>query len=392
MTELFIRLFIKNPNDIKEKSVRESYGRLGSAVGILCNILLCTLKIAVGLVTDSISIIADGLNNLSDMGSSVITMIGFKLAGKPADRDHPFGHGRTEYLSAFIVSMLIIIVGAELLISSVKTLINGEPSPSYSTVSLIILLISILLKFWMFVFNRKLGKKINSSALTATAQDSINDVIATCAILVAAIISTVFKPPFNLDAVMAICVAGFIMWSGVISAKGTIDEILGGPPDPEFVNEIRSEIMAFDGFLGVHDLIVHNYGPGRQFASVHVEVPQDVDLATCHEEIDLCEKLVGERLGVSLVIHMDPIDVNNERVSKTRTDMAKILTGIDERLTLHDFRMTPSTGRRTNLIFDVVVPSEFNISQSVLNRKICDKARELDPTFCCIITFDRDYT
>lgn len=392
MTELLIRMFVKNSNDTKSKSVRESYGRLGSAVGILCNILLCTLKIAVGLVTGSLSIVADGFNNLSDMGSSVITMIGFKLAGKPADRDHPFGHGRTEYLSAFIVSMLIIIVGAELLISSAKALINGESAPSYTPVSLIILLVSILLKLWMFIFNRKLGKRIASSALITTAQDSINDVIATCAILAAAVISTVFKLPFNLDAAMAIFVAGFIMWSGVTSAKGTIDEILGGPPDPEFVKEIRSEIMAFDGFLGVHDLIVHNYGPGRQFASVHVEVPQDVDLVSCHEEIDLCEKLVGERLGISLVIHMDPIDVNNERVLKTRADMSEILTGIDERLTLHDFRMTPSAGRRTNLIFDVVVPSEFNISQSELNRIICDKARTLDPTFCCIITFDRDFT
>lgn len=392
MTELLIRLFVKNPQDIGNIKVRERYGRLGSIVGIICNLLLCAVKILTGLAVGSISVIADGLNNLSDTGSSVITMIGFKLAGKPADKDHPFGHGRTEYLSAFIVSILIIIVGFELLTSSASTLIAGDPAPKYSIWALITLSASVLIKAWLFFFNRRLGKKIDSSALLATAQDSINDVIATLAILVAAVISTLISLPFNLDAVMAAGVALFILWSGIASAKDTINEMLGTPPDPRLVEQLREGILSFDGFLGVHDLIVHNYGPGRQFASVHVEVPQDIDIVSCHERIDLCEKLIGEKTGISLVIHMDPIDVNNERVAQTKSAVDDVIKAIDGRLTLHDFRMTPAAAHRTNLIFDVVVPADLKLTKLELNRIICHKAREIDPSFCCVITFDNDFT
>ena len=290
MTELLTKLFIKNSEDVSDGAVRLKYGTLGGAVGIVCNLFLCALKITVGLITASISIVADGLNNLSDMGSSIITMIGFKMAGKPADSDHPFGHGRMEYMSAFIVAMLILLVGAELFKSSVSALVTGEAMPTYSVWALIILAVSVLVKLWMCLFNRKLGKKIDSEALLATAQDSLNDMVTTSVILLSVGVSMLIKLPFNLDAVMGILVAAFILYSGLASAKDTLDEILGTPPDKKLINEIENTILSFKEFKGIHDLIIHNYGPGRQFASVHVEVPQDTDIVKCHEQIDLCEK------------------------------------------------------------------------------------------------------
>lgn len=392
MTELLIRLFVKNYRDTDDKAVRENYGTLGSGVGIACNIILCTVKIAIGLITGSMSVIADGLNNLSDMGSSVITMIGFKLSGKPADRDHPFGHGRMEYMSAFIVSILIIIVGVELCISSVKALIAGESAPVYDTVALVVLALSVAFKLWMYIFNRKLGNTISSGALLATAQDSVNDSIATAAILAAAIVSSLVSLPFNLDAVMATGVGLFIIWSGITSAKDTLDEILGGPPEKELIDQLEKEILSFEDFLGIHDLIVHNYGPGRQFASVHVEVPQDIDIVECHERIDICEKLVSEKVGISLVIHMDPIDVNNEEVANTRSMIGEAVKEIDSRITIHDFRMTPFAKERTNLIFDAVIPSDVKLTKSELDERIGQIARNINPTYVCVITYDDDYT
>ena len=392
MTALLIRLFIGKNADDAETKVREKYGLLASVTGIVCNILLSVLKIVVGFLFSAVSIIADGLNNLADMGSSVVNLIGFKLSSKPADRDHPFGHGRMEYMSAFIVSVLIILVGTELISSSVGILRDGTKAPKYSTLAIIVLCISIAFKFWMFLFNRKLAKKINSSALRATAQDCINDSIATAVILVCAIVTIFIELPFNLDAVAAIGVGIFIAFSGVSSAKETLDELLGKPPEKEQIENIEREIMSFQNFLGVHDLLIHNYGPGRQFASVHVEVPQNIDIATCHEQIDLCEKLVLERTGIELVIHMDPIDTDNEEVLLTRKALGEAIKSIDSRLTLHDFRMTPKTETRTNLIFDVVVPSDFKISNEDLKVKIGEVAKTINNTFCCVITLDNDYT
>lgn len=392
MTELLVRLFIKNPDDTNDVKVRGRYGLLCGLVGIACNVILCSLKIAVGIITSSISVIADGLNNLSDMGSSVITMIGFKLAGKPADSDHPFGHGRMEYMSAFVVSVIILIVGGELFISSVKDLLNGTAAPVYDKTAVIVLAVSILVKLWMFIFNRKLGKKINAEALMATAQDSINDCITTAVILAAVVISMLFKPSFNLDAVMAAAVALFIIYSGLSAARDTLNQILGEPPSKELTEAIENTIMSFDGFIGIHDLIVHNYGPGRQFASVHVEVPQDIDIVKCHEQIDICEKLVNERLDVALVIHMDPIDINDETVAAARSAMSDGLKKIDERLSLHDFRMTSGGENHTNLIFDVVVPSSVKISNADLDKRISETAKQINKGYICVITFDNDFT
>ncbi len=392
ISALLVRLFIKNHEDVKDNRVRQSYGTLGSVVGIICNLILCALKITVGFITGSISVAADGLNNLSDMGSSIVTMIGFKMAGKPADNDHPFGHGRIEYMSAFIVAVLILLVGFELLKTSITALIKGEISPEYSVTAAIILFISVLIKLWMFFFNRKLGKKICSEALTATAQDSLNDCIATTVILISVGISMLFTLPFNLDAVMGILVSIFILYSGISSAKNTLNDILGTPPEKELIESIEATIMSFKEFIGIHDLIVHNYGPGRQFASVHVEVPQNSNIVKCHEQIDLCEKLLYEKLDISVVIHMDPIDTENETVTETKLKLAESLKIINSSLTMHDFRMTPISDQRTNLIFDVVVPSSVKLSHKELDEKIKGLAKLINPTFMCVITFDNDFT
>ncbi len=392
MTELLAKLFIKDRENITDNEVRARYGNLGSIVGILCNLILCILKITVGSITGSISITADGLNNLSDMGSSVVTMIGFRLSNKPADSDHPFGHGRMEYMSAFIVAILILLVGFELLKSSASALIDKAPAPEYTIAALIILGVSVVIKFWMFLFNRKLGKKIDSESLIATAQDSLNDTVATIAILIAAGISYFIKLPFNLDAVMGLGVAIFILISGINAAKDVINLILGMPPEKELIENIKNNVMSFETFVGIHDLMVHNYGPGRQFASVHVEVPQTVDIVKCHEQIDLCEKHVKDTLGIELVIHMDPIDINNEAVNNAKEGLNKGLKEIDPQLTLHDFRMTPEADKKTNLIFDVVIPSGSKLTPQDLHLKINELAKQINPTYCCVITFDSDFT
>ncbi len=392
MTTLLTRLFIKNPDNVKDNTTRTAYGSLSGAVGIVCNLLLCIFKITVGSLTSSISIVADGFNNLSDMGSSVITILGFKLANKPADKDHPFGHGRIEYMSAFIVAILILLVGGELMKTSVTALIGGTPMPTYSTVSIIVLAVSVVFKVWLYIFNRKLGKKIESETLLATAQDSLNDSVATAVILLSVGISKLLTLSFNLDAVMGVAVALFILYAGFNAAKETLNRILGEPPEKELIKDLEKTILAYTEFVGIHDLIVHNYGPGRLFASVHVEVPQDIDIVACHEQIDLCEKEVFDKLKIALVIHMDPIDVNNEDVNTVKQQMVNGIKEINPELTLHDFRMTPFADRQTNLIFDVVLPQSLKIPQKELETKIKALAKEINHTFCCVITFDQDFT
>ncbi len=392
MTALLIKLFIKNSNDTKSAEARNRYCNFGSCVGIVANILLSAMKIAVGYLTASLSIVADGFNNLSDAGSSIVTLVGFKMANKPADRDHPFGHGRIEYVSAIIISFFILLVGFELLKDSAGALINKTPIPTFSNTAIIILVISIAVKCWLFFFNKKIGKAINSSAFVATAKDSLNDCIATGGVLISAVVTRFVALPFNLDAVVAGLVALFILWSGFCSARDTINQIMGLPPEPKLIKDICDTVLSFDEFYGIHDLMVHNYGPERQFASVHVEVPVGIDIVACHEKIDLCEKLIQEKFGVNLVIHMDPIDTNDETVAAARETMVNVLKEIDQKLTLHDFRMTPAGDTRTNLIFDVVMPSDLKLSENELNDTICQKAHECDKTYVCVITFDRDFT
>lgn len=390
MTRLLIRLFARK-GDVNDVRVRRSYGNLSGGAGIFCNALLCAFKITVGLLSGAMALVADGLNNLSDMGSCIITLIGFKLAAKPADRDHPYGHGRIECMSALLVAVVIILVGAELFKSSLKELISGSAAPGFSLAAVIALAVSIAVKLWMFFFNRTLAKRISSEALAAAARDSIGDTAATAAILVSVIVSALFPVPFNLDAAMALLVSLFIMWTGIITVRDTVSELLGTPPEPELIEEIRRTALSFDGFLGLHDLIVHSYGPGRRFASLHIEVPQDADMVLCHERIDLCEKLIYERTGVETVIHMDPIDTGSEtqRVKKIAEDAIK---EIDGRLSLHDFRMTPCGNERTNLIFDVVAPADYAGDPAALKEEISEKLRRADASYCCVITVDRDFT
>lgn len=386
MTALLLKLFIKQDENYPE--YRTKCGNLTGLVGIFCNLLLFGLKLAVGLLSASISIMADALNNLTDMGSSVVTMLGFRLASKPADPDHPYGHGRYEYISAFIVSGLIILVGVELFKSSLDKILNPTPL-SFGPLSVIILICSVLIKFWMFLFNRKVSKKIDSDAVKSTASDSLNDAIVTLAILVSVLVNIFWG--FAVDAYLGLAISLFILVAGFKTAKETLDPLLGQRLDMESAKELEREIMSFDGFLGVHDLITHNYGVGRSFASVHVEVPSNADIVKCHEQVDLCEKLVFEKTGVHLTIHMDPVETDNEKLNEAKSIIAARIRELHPSLTIHDFRMTPKSDERTNLIFDVVVPADMGGKNSELKKQIETIAREIDPTYCCVIEFDIDF-
>ena len=391
MDGFFNKIFKANA-DSGIPEIRERYGTACSVFGIICNLFLCSIKILCGIIIGSISVLADGFNNLSDIGSSLVSVIGFKLSSKPADSDHPFGHGRIEYMSAFIVSVLIIIVGADLLKSSAVTLINGKRMPEYGVLPIVILIISVLVKFFMFLLNRKVGKKISSELLIAAAKDSFNDVITSFAILVSIVISQVASPKMNIDAVMGILVSLFIIWSGLSSGKNTIDEILGKPPEKQLIDGIENTILSFDDFLGVHDLVVHNYGKGRLFASVHVEVPQTMDIVKCHERIDLCEKLVNEKFNVSLVIHMDPVDSENTETAEVKSKLLTLIKDIDENLSIHDFRITDKGSDNVILTFDLVIPSSLKLSKEEMQDKVSAAAKLINPKFSCIITFDNDFS
>lgn len=386
MTHLLFKL-IKNSKDTQNPTVRRGYITLGSAVGIACNILLFVFKLLIGILSGSVSILADAFNNLSDIGSSVVTVIGYRLSEKPADKEHPFGHGRIEYMSAMIVSFLIILVGVELLKSSFNKIINPtDLKIEFST--LFVLVFSILVKFWMFIFNRKIGKTINSTALVATARDSINDSISTSAVLIAVIINLVFK--INLDAYIGLGVAAFIIYSGIITIKEALDPLLGQPPSNETINSIVSIINSYDEFLGIHDLIVHDYGPGRSFASLHVEVPSNVDIVACHETIDACEKRLLNELNMEVVIHMDPIVTDDEYTLSVSKTVCEAVISVDNRLTVHDFRMVGGE-KQINLIFDVVIPNDLNDKNEKLKAKIDEKLKAIDNRYETVITFDRDY-
>ena len=389
MTRTLIKLFIKNRDDLSNPGVRFSYGMLGGITGICCNLILFVIKLLAGILSGSISIIADALNNLSDMGSSTVTLLGFKMANKPADNDHPFGHGRMEYMSAFIVAALIILVGFELLKSSVQKIISPGML-NISIITFIILGVSALIKFWMFLFNRKLGRIINSGALAATARDSINDVITTSTIIVSMAIQ--YFTDINLDPYAGIAVAIFILYSGYMTGKEALDPLLGAPPEQDLTKRLEELIASFDVFAGTHDLIVHNYGPNRCFASIHVEVPQNIDIVYCHEQIDLCERMAAERLALELVIHMDPIDTDNQTLKAVRNQLAEQIRELDPSMTIHDFRMTPRGQKRTNLIFDVVVPSGFRMTDDEIRNRINELSGKIDKTYCCVINIDHDFT
>ena len=387
MTKILLKLFIKDYNDTANPRVRRKYVNLGSAVGILCNIILFLIKLTIGLLAGSVSIMADAFNNLTDIGSSVVTLIGFRMSEKPADKEHPFGHGRFEYMSAMLVAIIILLVGFELFKSSIDKIINPTEL-NIEIYTIILLLISVIIKLWMFLFNKKLGKNINSSSLTATAQDSINDSIATSAVLVSIIVCSIFG--INIDPYIGLLVAAFICYSGIITIKETLDPLLGMPPEKETIDSIVSIVLKNESFVGIHDLIVHNYGPGRSFASLHVEVPADADIVSCHEVIDACEKELHNTLGIEVVIHMDPIATNDENIKSINRCVKMAILEYDGRLSIHDFRMV-NGAEQINLIFDVVVPNEVKKQDSEIKKEINNICKTLDSRYVAVITIDRDY-
>ena len=387
MTETLVRLFVKNSRDTADPAVRTAYGNLASWVGIFCNLLLCAGKFLAGTLSGSISIAADAVNNLSDASSSVVSLIGFKLGARPADEEHPYGHARFEYLAGLAVAVMVLVIGVELLKSSVEKILNPAPV-TFSWVAMAVLAASIAVKLWMALFNRALGKRINSGSLIATAADSRNDVLSTSAVLIASLISHFAQ--VELDGWMGAAVALFILYSGVGLVRDTIDPLLGLAPDPELVQHIHDKIMSYPGVLGTHDLMVHDYGPGRQFASVHVELAAEADVMASHELIDDIERdfLKNDRLPV--VIHFDPIVTSNAQVGDMRRWLAEAVKTIDPALTIHDLRMVPGMSH-TNIIFDCVTPPGFAMSSARLKDAISKLVSEKDPAYRCIITVESNF-
>ena len=336
LTKLLLKIFIKDYKNAADPMVRRKYISLGSIIGVLCNIVLFLIKFSIGFLAGSVSILADAFNNLTDIGSSIVTLIGYRLSVKPADKEHPFGHGRFEYMSAMLVAIIILLVGFELLKSSVEKIFNPTDL-KIELFTIVLLIVSVIIKLWMFLFNRKLGKSINSISLVATAQDSINDSVATFAVLVSILIFSIFN--INIDSYIGVLVAVFILYSGIKTIKETLDPLLGMPPEKETIEAITTMVLSNENFVGIHDLIVHNYGPGRSFASLHVEVHSDADIVACHEDVDACEKKIQSVLGIETVIHMDPIAVNDENTNRTKELVVNAIKKYNNKFSIHDFRM-----------------------------------------------------
>ena len=387
MTALLVKLFIKNPDNIKDPAVREKYGLLSGVVGIILNLLLSAGKFLAGMATSSISITADALNNLTDAASSVVTLVGFRLAGQKADADHPFGHGRMEYLSGLLVSLIILLVGFELLKSSVEKILHPE-EVAFSWVSVAILAASICVKLWMSLFNRGLSRRIGSAAMAATATDSLSDVVATSAVLAGVLVGRFTG--LHIDGFVGIVVAVFILRAGWGAAKDTLNPLLGQPPDPSLVTEIRRTVLAHDQVVGSHDLIIHDYGPGRSMMSLHAEVPVDADIMEVHDVIDGIEREIKAKFGIETSIHMDPIVTNDAHVNEVKAQVAELVRGVDAGMTIHDFRMTVGP-RHTNLIFDVVVPHSCPLTDDQVRQRISHAVKKLENTYYAVIQIDRSF-
>ncbi len=387
MTQLLLRLFIKETKGEHENGMRRRYGTLSGVVGICTNIVLVAGKLAVGLVSGSISIIADAVNNLSDAASSVVTLVGFRLAAKPADREHPFGHARFEYLSGLVVSIMILLIGVELLKSSVDKIIHPQ-AINASLTTVIVLLLSALLKLWQGSFYRTVARRISSAALMASATDSMSDVVSTASVLVSTAIA--WQTGLQLDAYMGLAVAVFILYSGIKMIKETLSPILGEAPDETLVREIEERIKAYDGVLGMHDLMVHSYGPGNSFASAHVEVDAKADILKSHDLIDNIEREISRDLSIQLVIHHDPVVTDDPELNELMAYVTGVVVGIDPSLNLHDFRIVRGP-THTNLIFDVVVPCGWAAPHAELADRIAAQIKRRDPNLYAVITIDSSY-
>ena len=388
MTNFLIKHFIPNASDVKSPAVRQRYGVVSGVVGILCNALLCTAKIAAGLLTGAVSIVADGINNLSDGGSCVVSLLGFKMAGKPADDKHPFGHGRIEYVAGLIVSFIIVLMGVELAKTSLDKIFHPEEI-IFSWITPAVLGIAILLKLWLCFFNRKMGDKIDSAVLRATAMDSLSDVAATSAVLAGFVIG--YWARVNLDGYLGVLVALFILYTGVSTAKGTLDLLLGEAPDPEFVKQMQQEVLSYPEIIGVHDLIVHNYGPGHSVVSLHAEVPCDVDILKIHDTIDNAERDLKKKFDCEVVIHMDPIITDDKETNEIHQKLSSIVRLLDSRVTIHDFRMVKGP-THTNLIFDIVVPHQFRLTDDQVVESLRQAVKALDARYEIVVNVDKAYT
>ncbi len=386
MISLLARLFIKDGRE--EAGLRKAYGILCGAVGIFLNILLFAGKFFAGAASGSIAVTADAFNNLSDAGSSFVTLLGFHLAGQKADSDHPFGHGRIEYLSGLAVSMLILLMGLELAKSSIGKILRPEPVDSGALVT-VILCASIAVKGYMWFYNRRLGKKLNSPAMQATALDSLSDCIATAAVLAATLIGR--HTHLLIDGWCGVLVACFILWSGFSAAKDTLDPLLGTPPTSDFVARIRQIVMAHQSIIGIHDLIVHDYGPGRVMISLHAEVSASENVLALHDEIDNVETELREKLGCEAVIHMDPIVTDDGVTEQTREKVEALVHCIDDAINIHDFRMVAGP-THTNVIFDAVVPFRFRLTDAEVEQKIKTAVRTLDGNYFAVVKVEKSYT
>ncbi|NLW78750.1 MAG: cation transporter [Ruminococcaceae bacterium] len=388
MTNWLIRLFVKNADDVKSPAVHTRYGWLAGLVGVICNVLLAAGKFVAGLLSGSIAIMGDAVNNLSDAAASVITLVGFKLGAKPADREHPFGHARFEYVAGLVVALLVMVIGVELFRTSIGKIITPEPV-DYSWVALIMLAVSILVKLWMALFNRNIGRRIGSATLQATFVDSRNDMIATAAVLIAALVARFTG--LNLDGWMGLAVAVFILISGIGMVRQTLNPLLGTAPDPEYVQYIAHKIESYPGVLGTHDLIVHDYGPGRRFASAHVEMDSDGDVLESHDVIDNIERDFLEQDQLHLIIHYDPIVTGDAMVDSARRWAQRQVEGIDPQLALHDFRLVDGPSH-TNYIFDVAVPPGYPTPPAELTQKIEAALQHGSKPIRLVLTVDDAYS
>lgn len=388
MTEFLVKRFVKDYEHTADPKVRTSYGVLASFVGIVCNILLFVAKLGTGIVIHSISVMADAFNNLSDAASSIIGFVGVKMAGKPADGDHPFGHGRIEYISAFIVAFLVIQVGFSLFKTSVGKIRNPEEM-TFHLASVVILLLSIGVKLWLGLFNRKLGKRVQSTVMMATAADSLGDVATTSSTIFSLVVFGVLG--WNIDGIVGLIVSVVVMVAGINIAKDTLAPLIGQAIDPAVYKQITDFVEKYDGIVGSHDLIVHNYGPSKSMASIHAEVPSEQNIEVSHEIVDTIERDCLRELGIFLVIHMDPVETHNEKAAALREKMAGLLNGLDSRLEFHDFRIVNGTDR-VNLIFDLVVPREYNPSmRGTIKDKISEEVQKWDSRLHCVITVENSY-
>ena len=389
MINLLTKVFVKNRDNVKDPDVRAAYGNMSGIIGIFLNLCLFAAKLIAGVFSSSISVVADAFNNLSDAGSSVVTFLGFKLANRPADKEHPFGHGRYEYVAGLGISVVILLVGVELLKSSMEKILNPEASTEITLMSVCILVASVFIKLWMFYFNKVLSKKINSSALKATSLDSLTDCIATTIILIGLLISKYCG--LVIDGYLGVAVAVFILIAGINTFRDSLSPLLGTPPDADFVDEIKETVLQDEMIVGIHDLIVHDYGPGRCIISLHAEIPCDEDILKAHDSIDLVEKVLERKFNCLATIHMDPIAVDDELTLSLKRNTMDAIAEINPQFSLHDFRVVHGE-THTNLIFDLVIPHGLKTSKEEIRNLVKEKIQCLDPKLIPVMHIEKSYT